>query len=336
MSSTAGYRPWWQLPWVRVAATLAPAAALLWWSHESSRWLSGVLANIGVTVLLFVPATLYADWHKRALRDVTARSDEAVRTSQQAEAIAEGARADVGVLSDAVERMAGAEQIEAALNRDQRDELERDLALFDRWGVEADRASTVAALAFGHDTALISTAGVRAPLFETDLHLRFRCDPGSDGLVLVVELDDATPVGSVEWSSDRSAVEVYGAIEKIITESGQRPAQWVLSTHAVKQAAEALSFAVRERSMPIMHGNNFRNIVEFTGVEGDARDGWYITERDIFPRVDLSYVVEIGRLNEMSWENHLTDKGWYGAPRALAIARALNGMRDPLLRSDGE
>ena len=335
MGSTPDHRrPWWQRPWVRVAATLVPAAAVLWLSHEASGWLSGVLANAGVTVLLFVPAALYADWHKRALRDVTARSDEAVRTSRQAEAIAEETRVDVGVLSDAVERMTGADAIEAELNREQLAELARDSAIFDRWGVDADRESTVAALSYGLQVGLISAVGYRAPIFETNLHLRFTYDSTNDDLTLVVERDDATPVGSVEWSSDRAAIDVYRTIEKIVTESGQRPAPWALSTHAVKQAADALSFAVQERSMPIMHGNNFRRVVEFTGTEGDEQDGWYITERGLFPRENLGYVVAIGRLNETLWENHLTDKGWYGAPRALAIARALNGITNPLLRSE--
>src|SRR5450756_3038479 len=85
MSSSSGHsRPWWQRPWVRVAATFGPAGMVLWWSHQTSGWLSGVLANAGVTVFLFVPAALYADWHRRALLDVTAKSDRAVRTSQQA------------------------------------------------------------------------------------------------------------------------------------------------------------------------------------------------------------------------------------------------------------
>lgn len=338
MTSRSGYpRPWWHRPLAWVGATLGPAGLLLWGSWVAEPWLSGVLANAGVTVLLLVPATLYADWHRRTLERVEAKADKAVAGSARAATIAEDIRTDVEVLSSAVERLTGAEVIAEELRQEQLAAIEGDMALFDRWGTAADRISTVEALRFAGRVGLVSTSGYRAPLFETSLHLRFRLEEPRDELTLTVERDDGTVEGSEGWPPGRPPSDVYRAIEAIVAGSGQQPAShWVLSLPAVKQAATALRFAVGRRATPILHGDNFRALIEFTGDQGDEDDGWYVAEYGLFPREHPHYVVETRRLGEHFWEEHLRGKGWYGAVRALEIARALNGIPDPAIWQDAD
>jgi hypothetical protein len=334
--------PWWQAPWVLVTATLTPAGLLLWSSAIAGPWLSGVLANMGVTVLLLVPAALYADWHRRALSRVENKATQAMRESHRAATAAEGARADVGVLADAVERLSGAQEIEEELRREQLSELEGALSLFDQWGAEADRASTINALSRAVTMDLISADGFRSPLFETELHLRFRYGPNHDTLSLSVEHADATVLESIDWPSEKVATDVYRQVEHAITASGQRPAVgWTLSIHAVEHAAKSLRFAVQQRAMPIMHGDNFHQIVEFIGMDGDDEDGWYITDRIVFPKKHMSYTISISRLGydlapNTSWEDHIGDKGWLGFTEAFKVARALNGIPDPAVRHEAD
>jgi hypothetical protein len=58
----------------------------------------------------------------------------------------------------------------------------------------------------------------------------------------------------------------------------------------------------------------------------ERRDGWYFTEEHVLPPEDLTYSIDINRLTEMDWEQHLYNKGWYGASSALEFARRLYGI----------
>ncbi len=76
----------------------------------------------------------------------------------------------------------------------------------------------------------------------------------------------------------------------------------------------------RLRSQELLgYRGHLRKIIE-------RRGGWYFTEENILPAEDLQYRVAVDRLDEMDWEEHLRNKGWYGAPSALEFARALYGL----------
>lgn len=325
-------------PWGLPIGALLTGCLLLRWSWAvlyTHPWESNTLTNIGVAFLLLAPAAFYAEWHRTALRRVETKTDEAKEASQQATTIAEGNRAEVEVLSGAVERLTGAKAIEEELRQEAVAGLKQDMALFERWGETADRSSTTDALGYAYRVGMVSASGYRAPIFETTLHLRFSYDAPSDDLELTVEHNDATPVGSVEWAKDQPPTEVYRAIEAIIADSGQQPSSvWTLSIHAVEHAAASLRYAVLQRATRIMHGDNFRDLVEFLGDSGEDEQGWYIADYGIFPREHQYYVITTERLDEplgpeTQWEDHLRNKGWYGAPRALRVARALRSTREP-------
>ena len=54
----------------------------------------------------------------------------------------------------------------------------------------------------------------------------------------------------------------------------------------------------------------------------------HISEDRVFPREHPFYSIDKGRLSEMDWESHISDKGWSGIHSALEVAR-------PLLMSNG-
>lgn len=317
-------RPWWQQPVARVLATCVPASLLLWLSYKSDAWLSGVLANAGVTVLLLVPAALYADWHQRALLDVRERTEEARKDARAAKSSAAGSAADVETLSGALDRLAGMEAIQEGVREAQLHQLAGHLSLFDAWADAADRANAIRALRHATSSSLISVRGYRVPLAETWLHLRFAYLDPHEQLVLTIERDDGSPVGQVEWYDGVAPVDVYLQLDQIVKDAGQQPGTgWALSTHAVKTAALSLRHAELERATPILHGDNFRSLVQFTASEADDDTGWYITERTLFPVANAYYVVAVDRLDELDWDVHLSHKGWHGSGRALELARAL-------------
>jgi nucleoside-diphosphate-sugar epimerase len=91
-------------------------------------------------------------------------------------------------------------------------------------------------------------------------------------------------------------------------------------TQSVQDLAEMLTEVTGLRAQEL---RGFRSILHQII---ERRDGWYFTDHHVIPADDLHYHIEINRLNEMDWEEHLHNKGWYGAGSALDFARSLYGI----------
>ncbi|MGV9546198.1 hypothetical protein ACWDSF_33195 [Nocardia beijingensis] len=55
--------------------------------------------------------------------------------------------------------------------------------------------------------------------------------------------------------------------------------------------------------------------------DGIGDTAWYFTETALIPAHQPSYEILYTQLDEIDWEQHLYAKGWYGADKALRVAR---------------
>jgi hypothetical protein len=92
-----------------------------------------------------------------------------------------------------------------------------------------------------------------------------------------------------------------------------------LPTESVSDVSDMLVTVTRLRAQELMgHRSDLRLIIE-------RIDGWYLTEDAVIPADDLHYRIDVERLDEIDWEQHLVDKGWYSAENMIPFARRLYG-----------
>lgn len=291
-----------------VLTTLGLVAGYLSWAlREADPWWSSALINASVVFLLLVPGEL-------ALRRVWRTVDTIERTSANALQTAESAKAT----AEKTER--SLEDVRDALVSRQHDELETELDVYRRMVSDPSREAIVAALKHATDAELIADLGVRSPVWETPLHYRYRVAEDSDDLIVTIERDDGEVLSSHRWFGQRSAISFYQELVEGVRAAGEDLGTGLnLPTESVKDLSEMLVDVTRLRAQELMgHRQTLRKIIERV-------DGWYFTERGVLPADNLHYSIDAERLNEMDWEQHLRDKGWYTAEFMIPFARTLYG-----------
>jgi pimeloyl-ACP methyl ester carboxylesterase len=217
---------------------------------------------------------------------------------------------------DPPQELTKSQQLERQMVERQLADLESELDVFREWKSSASRQSLVDALAYGRASELIAAQGFRAPIWETDWHLRFQTREGE--VTLTIERDSGEILREHPWVEDTSAEAVFQALDDSMQSLGEHLGPGLfLPTRCIEEAADALIFAARYRSQALNQGSElFVDLIEYV-------DGWYIAERGLFPVEHPFYLVARDRMDEMDWEDHLSAKGWDGVHRAMAIARAL-------------
>lgn len=283
------------------------AGYLSWAVRESDPWWSSALINASVVFLLLVPSEL-------ALRRIWRTVGSIERTSTYALQTAESAR----VTAEKTER--SLEDVRDALVARQREELDAEMDVYRRMVCDPSREAIVTALHRATESDLITTAGVRSPVWETPLHYRYRLHENSDDLSVSIERDDGSVISTHRWSGQTTAVAFYQELVEGIREAGEDLGTGLnLPTESVKDLSEMLVDVTQLRAQELMgHRQTLRRIIE-------RIDGWYFTEMAVLPADNLHYSIDVERLNEMDWEQHLRDKGWYRAEYMIPFARTLYG-----------
>ncbi len=200
----------------------------------------------------------------------------------------------------------------------QLDRLQATVATFEAWGERADRLSIERVLDVGTRIGLLSASGVRTPIWETELHLRFSADP-TCGVVITIE-DDAGNVRSRhDWSEGIEAIDIFGRLDDAMESLEKHLGPLLFDPiQSIDVAAEALVHAARYRAQRLNMGSQyFDGILEYV-------EGWYITDAGVVPRGHEHYFIASDRYDEMDWEDHISAKGWDGIVPALRVARAMN------------
>jgi hypothetical protein len=297
--------------WVAGAATLSALALFLlsFLVEDGSPWWSSALSNIAGAVLLLVPAELALGLFRS---EVAASRRTAEVASDRADA----------ALATAERTATSLEQVRDRLIRKQTDELDAELATYKKVETDASRDALLSALRLATESELITEAGVRVPVWWTDLHYRFVIDGPEAELIVRLENDDQTVVSEHIWTSDESAESFYGRLVMAVREAGEDLGTGLnLPTESIAQLVEMLLDVARLRSQePMGHRSTLRRIIE-------RRDGWYFTERLVIPAERLGYTIAVSRLTEIDWEDHLGRKTWDNNPvDAIQFAHRLYGI----------
>ncbi|MCW2549969.1 MAG: hypothetical protein JWN96_4429 [Mycobacterium sp.] len=203
------------------------------------------------------------------------------------------------------------------LAAEQLDRLQAIVATFETWAEVADRTSLKNVLEVGTRIGLISDRGLRAPIWETKLHLRFASN-ANDGIVITVEEDAGTVLSRHPWPEGTDAIDLYRQLDEAMESTGEHLGPLLFNPiESIETTAEALAYAVKYRSQKLNMGSQYLTAVcEYV-------DGWYITAKVLLPRGNEYYFIAGDRYDEMDWEQHISDKGWDGIFEALRVARAM-------------
>ncbi len=201
-------------------------------------------------------------------------------------------------------------------------EHEAKLDVFRKMVRRPSRQSLERALREATDEGVISRAGVRSPVWETDLHYRYVLNDEEPGLEVRLEKDDGSVISEHPWMAETDPEDFYQELVLAVRGAGRDLGVNLNDpTNSVEDLSDLLLEVTRLRAQDLRgYREPLSRIIE-------RIDGWYFTERSVIPADDLHYEVAVTRVNEMDWQEHLRGKGWYGAGTALELARKLYGVQ---------
>jgi hypothetical protein len=276
-----------------------------WFLKTVDPWWSATMDNVGVVILLLIPGEYALARLRSGFAQVTRRVDEARATSEAAMSAAERTQESL-------------DEIRETLLGRQKAEHEAELDIYRRLITAPSRESILEALRHATETDVVTSAGVRVPVWETNLHYRFVVAPHVGDLTVQVERDDGTIISAHRWDAETPAGVFFQSLVQAVRDAGCDLGVGLNDpTESVEQLSNMLVEVTRLRAQELMgYRWKLRKIIE-------RRDGWYFTEDHVLPAEDLGYQIAVSRLDEMDWEEHLRNKGWYDAGAALEFARRL-------------
>jgi hypothetical protein len=297
--------------WIVGATVLAGVAlaGVSWLLRDDEPWWSALLANIAVFAVLLIPGEVLLARIGTRIKRAEVAAVNAQATADQAQRTAEDtARSLEDVRSELIDRQLA--------------ELEAERDVYRNIVNTPSREALLVALRKATEDKVITREGVRTPVWETDIHYRFVVDDTFSVLEVRLEHDDGEVISSITWEPGAGPEDFYQQLVLAVRAAG-RDLGTALNdpTQSVQELSEMLVDVTNLRSQELAgHRQTLRRIIE-------RRDGWYFTEDYVIPVDSLGYTIETSRLQEMDWEQHLLDKGWYTAPSAIEFARALYGGR---------
>jgi len=296
-------------------------AWISWQLSDASPWWSSLLSNAAVAFFLLVPGELVLGRIRRVGQATKEAREVAVDARERAAAALQTANETAQSLSDIEERL-----VERQVG-----ELDAEKDVYLRVKANLTRGSLIEALRHAQDHELISDAGVRAPVWETDLHYRYLLESGTSTLIVQLEEDDGTVLSSHSWAPELSPDDFFQQLVEAVRAAGQDLGTALnVPTQSVAELLDMLVDVTDLRSQELAgHRSTLKRIIERV-------DGWYFTERYVIPADQLSYTINVARLDEPigegDWETHLTRKGWYSAESMIPFARRLyhaSGKKTP-------
>lgn len=291
-------------------------ASWSWAIQSTDPWWSNIFANAAVVVMLLIPGELILGQVRRRVEANESRVRTAETNAATARTTAEAASVK------AAQTAASLEAIQQKLADRQQTELDEQVEQYRVPLTNLTRESLLGVLRAAEVADLISSAGVRAPVWETEIHYRFVIDDLLHGELSVrLEEDDGMVISTVDWQPGVAAEDFFQKLVEAVRAAGHDLGTGLnLPTESVQQVMTMLEDVTVLRSQALLgHRDRLRKIIE-------RIDGWYFTETFVLPADDLSYAIHVHRLNEMDWESHLSQKGWYTAPWSIGFARRLYGL----------
>jgi hypothetical protein len=294
-------------------------------------WVSSVLINLGSALILFSP--LY--WLTERLAVKVRKLNTEVVTAQREVGATQAKLQNVedfinpALPTDFPNKSDARSEAAAKLDQNVQQEMgasrRNDEELYSSIALEPDPVRIAVALLRAEADDLITSDGPRCELLYSDYHVRFVAvwiDDIAD-LKLTIETDDGTVLFAIPWSKDETATSIFARIGELLRDSPGFPGEELFFAGQLPlQLSDLLLYASRYR--PSVTGSMaIRKIVEI------LQSGWVITERYLLPKSYRDYTIDVSRLNELDWPEHIRNKGWkesFSFEEALNVARGLKAF----------
>lgn len=264
--------------------------------------------NVAAVLLLLIPGDFALRRLRSTVEQINLKANTAVAAAESA---IETANRTERSLVD----------VREALMSRQSAEFEAELDVYRQIAIDPARRTLLAALRKATAAGIVSASGVRSPIWETDLHYRYVIDSGADEFAVHIEQDDGTVVSTTPWPPPMTPDDFYQSLVEAVREAGADLGVLLNDpTESVSALSEMLVDVSKLRSQELLgHRDDLRQIIERV-------DGWYFTERAVFPSNNVSYRIDRERLGDPMWEEHLRSKGWHGAVTMIPFGRRLYGI----------
>ena len=277
-----------------------------------------MLANVSVVALLLAPG-------EYVLARLRGSFERLERVAEEAKSVADSAKR----VADDTSRSLN--DVRKGLIGRQYREHESELDIYRAIMENASRTSLLNGLRHATDSGILTLAGVRSPIWETNLHYRYVIDE-FDALEVRLETDHGEVLSSHVWERDVPPDRFYQELVQAVREAGHDLGVGLNDpTHSIQDLSEMLIEVAHLRSQELLgHRHTLHRIIERV-------NGWYFTERYVLPADNLRYEIDVDRLDEVNWEEHLQGKGWHGAVVSIPFARRLYGINlaEPTSKQSG-
>lgn len=290
------------------------AAMCSWFLRDDNPWLSNFLANVAVVVLLLIPGETILSQVRERVTVAEGRASTAESTANAARATADAARVQAAQTAKSLS------DIQAGLVAAQQAELDEEIGRYTSAGEDVTREGLLEALRRATAAGIITEEGVRTPIWETDVHYRFVIDtPEHGNFMVVLEEDDTTVLSATEWPTTMAPETFFQALVDAVRAAGHDLGTGLnVPTQSVEQLLDMLAQVTRLRAQELSgHRDTLRKIIERDS------NGWFYTEQHVLPADNLTYRIDVSRLDEIDWASHLDGKGWHWAAVAIGFARRL-------------
>lgn len=279
---------------------------LMSWVLRDSSWPSGFLVEVGATFLLFGPLLLVQKRIERRIAQVQ-------KSQREIEASQETVASEISALSDELadtrdqlrathERLTDTVITRLAAKRDR--DWDRFKAVDEQPSAEIIGDALTRAIELG----LIPTSGCRVELFDTYLYVRFMTLKGADGspiVPLILETQDGSPIGKVTLAGSQETEDVLVELGELVQARGFYPGDMAFDPGRI---FADLRFLLELAHTRATGDNGIRDplgrLVQLCPPQ------WAITEHAITSIKDMPYQIQLDRLNELDWWDHMHAKPW--------------------------
>jgi hypothetical protein len=296
---------------VTIAAVLigAVAAGLLYWSWRSqtSTWESGLLVQLGATLLLFVPLAYVGHVIEARLTRVSEQQDQI--STRQEQAASDVARLTGEVAQTQADLRQTREQLAEVVRERVTAGRDRDAALFKAVGEAPSQADVLKSLMRAQEIGIIPRQGCRVDLIS-DSYLRFKPEWKSrdpivrggqdpDVIELTLERIDGEALRRIEWDSESTPSDMGVCIAEEMQASGVYPGDGLYDAGKIFADLSALLSFGHESSTsgkisPVRH------IIQLCPPQ------WAVCDDGVYS-MDQPYQIAAWRLNE-NWLSHMSEK----------------------------
>jgi hypothetical protein len=195
---------------------------LLSWIDRGDSWRSGMLVNLGTTLLLFGPLFLIERRIEHRLDDVQETQSKVTERQQIIESRQVASEAEMARLTDEMvtaraEFQSAKEALAAELSSRLSKIRDTDRSLFHAIEEQPSRDAIFNGLIRASSMGLISTRGCRIPLGNTNMHVNFHAVEGDpqnpwgdveDRMEVVLEYVNAENISTILWEQEKSVTDI--------------------------------------------------------------------------------------------------------------------------------